>query len=142
MDVNTLHDHYTCDIIHEHQKIVLKWDSTDLLLNSLMSNEHSMACYPEKYYFNGLWIDIIKDVFDWEKGVEFGISMYHYVHNGVLIIYKLKNIGIDYYNFKIDEDGYFCVKPFRGSIRLDNYVRCNCMYNYLLDDDNKPYILK
>ena len=140
--VDTLHDHYTYEILHEQQKILLKWDAKNIPLNQLMSNEHSMSCDPEIYYFNGMWIDIIKSVFEWENGIEFGISMYHYVQFGTLVIYKLKNIGFKYYNFKIDEDGYFCVKPFRDSIRQDNYVRCNCLYNDLLDDENKPYILK
>jgi hypothetical protein len=145
IDVYNLHEHYEYEFLHDQNKIRIYWNYDNLTLDTLMANEHNIICYPETYYFNGSWVDIVKRLFSWEKGTDLGISMYHYVFAGEIVIFRVRCLGTvctDWYNIKIDHDGYLCVKPFVGNTRQNEFVKCNCMYNDNLKQENDTYILK
>ena len=142
IDISNLDEHMIYEIIHEQQKIIVNWDYDNDYINSLMTKEFNEMFLTCEYYFNGSWVNELKRAFNWKMGNNIGISTHHYVFVGKIVISQFQNVSDDMFNLKIDENGFLCVKPFRDNIRMHTFVRCNCMYNYLLDEENSPYIFK
>lgn len=142
IDISNLHEYMEYEIIPEQQKIIVYWNYENNYINSLMTNEFNELFLTNDYYFNGMWANEMKKMFNWKMGKTIGISTHHYVFVGKIVISQFQNVSDDMFNLKIDENGFLCVKPFRDNVRMHTFVRCNCMYNDLLDEENTPYIFK
>jgi hypothetical protein len=141
IDYSNFHNYIDYEIIPEQRKLVISWDITNKQMDIFMNQEIDML-YEVNHYLNGMWIDKIKNAFQWERGINLGFFMSYYTNSGRIIVFQHKYSGFDTHNKKIDEDGFFCVKPFVDNRRLDKFIRCNCMYNDILEEKLLPYIIK
>jgi hypothetical protein len=141
VEYSNFHKYINYELIHENRQLVIFWDVSNKQLDVFMNQEIDML-YEVDHYLNGMWIEKIKEIFDWEKGLNVGFFMSYYTNSGRIIAFQHKYSGFNTHNKKIDENGYFCVKPFVDNKRLDEFVRCNCMYNDILDQELLPYVMK
>ena len=134
--VYNLHEFIKYTIIHGNQRIrmVITWDKSNRILNTLICNENSLM-FNKAYYKNSLWVNEMKRLLEWEEGKSFNISMYLDINS---IPYKIVIYETHHTFLKIDENGYLLMKP-PGS---ETYELCHCLYNDLLNEENSLYILK
>ena len=140
INVYNLNDYTQYEIFCENQtRIVMKWDGTNPQLTTLMNNEYFLL-KKNTEYVSSLWVDDFKKVNNWEPGkrmclsaVKFGSSM---------ILYQVKLVFLPFSYLVIDENGYLLFKK-QNNDRIQEFERCNCLYNDLLDEENNGlYILK
>jgi hypothetical protein len=128
----------TSNIIH------LNWDSKNVDVNAIMSNEaHICRDYEYKSKYNAYWVNEIKNKFNWKYGdvIIFKIERLCIGHIKIIVH---KNTTPILNCMKINEDGYLCVPYYERCHGYTNliYIKCDCIYNDKLDGENDPYILK
>ena len=129
--VYNLHEYITYTILPESRRLVITWDKSNRILNTLICNENSLI-FNKGYYKSCLWVNEMKRILEWVQGKSFNISMY-YDGNYKIHIYETNSTFL-----KIDENGYLMVKP----PNTKTYDLCNCLYNDLLNEENSPYTMK
>ena len=131
--VYNLHEYITYTILPERQRLVITWDKSNRILNTLICNENSLM-FNKGYYKSCLWVNEMKRILEWEQGKSFNISMYL---DGNSIPYKIHIYETNFTFLKIDENGYLMVKP----PSRETYELCNCLYNDLMNEEYSPYIM-
>ena len=139
---DNLHEYMIYEVIAEKQNINIYWDCENTQLNDLIEGEFNELLMPHENYFNGMWVNQVKDMVEWEVGKNVGFSLDHYMIMNKVVIFQFKYLTYDKYNIIIDDRGYLCVKPIDNNFRSQYFVRCNCLYNDLLDQETTPYIFK
>ena len=141
--IREIHNFINYEADNDKGTLTITWDYNNKKINKLMLSEFNGLFLPNDNYFNGLWINEVKTLFNWNKGKSTNIALCHYVFNGKIVVFRYTKNEYNIHNIKIDENGYLCVKPFNdNNIRSNEFVKCNCLYNELLDDENLSYILK
>jgi hypothetical protein len=125
--------------------LYIYWDSSNPDLNSLM--KHELSIYRQYEYgeikFNAAWVEKIKKCVEWTRGqvINFNIDR---LGNGMskFIIYGDFNRVLN--PIQINGDGYLCLPYYERFPEYTNsiYIKCNCLYNDLLDGGNEPYVLE
>jgi len=91
--------------------------------------------------YNCMWVEEIKKNINYQPGT----IIYFYkniVDNDVISIYfKYEDNGV-FLHQKLDEEGYLMVCEIHNGAYTKNYIRCNCVYNELLEQELTPFILK
>ena len=125
--------------------LYIYWDSSNPKLTSLMN--HELSIYRqyeyEKVKFNAAWVEKIKECAEWTRGqvINFNIDR---LGNGMskFVIYGDFNRVLN--PIQINGDGYLCLPYYERFPEYTNsiYIKCNCLYNDLLDEEYSQYTLK
>ena len=140
LTVHTLNEFIHYHIFPESRQIVITWDTSNDELNYLMRNEYRFLGSSE-YYNNSLWVNEMKKVIGWDFGMCFILEIHSYLTNERLVIQiSSGRNNISSYSLRIDEYGYLGICPNYNNYM--EYIRCHCLYNDMLDEENEPYVLK
>jgi len=137
--VLNLHEYLRYDLTNVTGRVTIMWDGSNRTVNSLIMKDTFIK--NDDYYANALWVNVVKQLLNWEKGTILNISVqeFHDLHK--IIIHQPMYLSMKPVNFRIDEDGYL----FMNRVNAPNnemYTKCSCLYNDLLDEENYPYLLK
>jgi hypothetical protein len=139
VNVLNLHEYLRYDLTNATRRMAIMWDGSDHDVKSLIMKDTFIG--NDDYYANALWVNVVKQLLNWEEGTTLDITIQEYHDLNKIIISQSMSLWVISTNFRIDEDGYLC----RNRVSIpnnQNYIRCNCLYNDLLDEENHPYILK
>jgi hypothetical protein len=108
---------------------------------------HELSIYRqhdyEKIKYNASWVGKLKECIGWIQGrvINFNIDR---LGNGMskFVIYGDFTRVLN--PIQINGDGYLCLPYYERFPEYTNsiYIKCNCLYNDLLDRDNEPYVLE
>jgi len=138
INIHNLHEYLQYEVVAELEQLVITWDTTNDELNRLMRDEYVRICSND-YYNNSLWVNEVKKMIGYEEGTSYVLIMYSYLSNERLVI-QSTHLNIPNFYLKLDENGYLLLRPNRRED--ENYYRCHCLYNDLLDDELASYVLK
>ena len=125
--------------------LYMYWDRSNPSMSSLL--EHELSIY--RYYdyknvrFNAGWVEQLKKCVEWVNGqvINFNIDR---LGNGMakFVIYEDFNRVLN--PIQINGDGYLCLPYYERFPEYTNfiYIKCDCLYNDLMDRDNEPYVLE
>jgi hypothetical protein len=136
IDVYNLHEYPIYETFQERGRCTITWDMKNVELHKLMKNENSLLLVSD-YYNNSLWVNEMKGILSWELGKSFTLGMY-YIPLPKIVIYETTDVFRHSSLLKIDEDGYLLIRKTHSS----DFERCNCLYNYLWEQEDSYYILK
>ena len=143
VEVNNLHNHLRYETFPETQTLIINWDCENIQMNELITNEYNMLYVSGSHYFNGLWVNEIKKLFHWDFDKTIDVNICHLEHIGKIVIFQYAdNLNYDSYTLKIDENGYLFSRPIRIGTPLNEFVKCDCLYNDEIDRENNVYTLK
>ena len=139
--IYNLYEHVMYNYDEENQVLGIYWDCNNEKLNILMNDE--MSCYNYRHNiekkYSSLWIDTLKRYVSYRDGdkIQFQVKS----KTGSFHIFIKKDMNSKYIFEEIGDDGYLYVSPYGDSIST-GLIKCNCLYNDLLDEESGPYIFK
>ena len=135
-----LHEYLSYRVIKEYNKLEIHWDGTNPRLNYLMNIEE-LGGSSQDHFTNSLWVNEMKKMMKWEEGKSIGMWRYIFIQPGKMVIFVIEASIFNYRYLKIDESGYLFLKQ-DDDIQNQTFIKCNCLYNDILDDEKDIYILK
>jgi len=129
--------------IHENA-LYMYWNNTNNDINNLMN--HEMSIYKIYDYknikYNALWVSKLKECVGWKK--DDVISFHIEILKQGIVKFVVVDPRYVLNTLQINEDGYLCLPYYEIFDEFTNvvYIKCDCDYNELLDEDNDPYVLK
>jgi hypothetical protein len=136
IDVYNLHEYPIYERFQERGRCTITWDRNNVELHKLMMNENSLLLNSD-YYNNSLWANEMKSLLSWELGKSIMLNMY-YIPLPKIVIYETTDVFSHSSLLKIDEDGYLLIRKTYSS----DFEKCNCLYNYLWEQEDSHYVLK
>jgi hypothetical protein len=136
IDVINLHEYSIYETFQERGRCTITWDMNNVELHKLMMNENSLLLDSD-YYNNSLWVNEMKSLLSWELGKSIMLNMY-YIPLPKIVIYETTPVFSHSSLLKIDEDGYLLIRKTYSS----DFEKCNCLYNYLWEQEHSHYVLK
>ena len=153
INIYNMYDYVTYDYDVENNILGIYWDKDITELNKLISDD--MDCFTYKYdnkkKYNCLWIDELKKCVDYREGEKMPFQIR--VKYGHFFIHVKYDIARKFIMEEINEDGYLYICPYgdvlsyiQGTCNTHEIyptlIKCDCLYNEFIDENNKPYILK
>jgi hypothetical protein len=126
--------------IKREKKLEILWDGTNKQLNYLMMIEE-LYISSINHFTNSLWVNEIKTMMDWKDGESISVWRYTFIQPGKMIIFVINPSIFNSRYLKIDENGYLLLKT-DDDLQNQTFIRCNCLYNDIIDEEKEPYILK
>jgi len=147
MEFQNMYENVTYRYVNNEREnaLYIYWDRSNPDLCKLMNHELSIYKYYEyeKIKFNAAWVEKIKGCIGWCKGQVINLNIDR-LCNGMskFIIYGDFTRVLD--PIQINGDGYLCLPYYERFPEYTNsiYIKCDCLYNDLLDGDNEPYVLE
>jgi hypothetical protein len=141
MDIYNIFNHVTCEFDNDNQCIHLLWDRTNEKIDKIMNEERFYDLQISNIIYNCMWVEEIKKNINYEPGMT--IYFYKSIINSdmISIYFKYENNGM-WYHQKLDEEGYLLIREIHNEAYTKKYIRCNCVYNEILEQESTPFILK
>lgn len=147
IDIYNLYDNVTYEYYEDTKSLRVSWNRKNICVHNFMKHERIPYIVGKKY--NAYWIDVIKRCGNWVKGcvLKLLIKDISKCNCNEFIVQVLDDGYSGYIWELIDEEGYLCIRQYGTVVRnINNYKeymkQCDCVYNEMVHQEEKPYILK
>jgi hypothetical protein len=117
-------------------RMIVTWDKRNKSINKIMETEWYQSITRKNGCF---WVEKLKEITNWCEGDIINI-LPPFPNNGAMYIAWEFNRTLSARQTVILGDGYFYTRDYKQD--YNPFVKVNCLYNDLLDDEIMSYVLK